>query len=466
MPQAVLRYGLDNGATAGTMRSVSLRQSVAAEAPERKRPEMNKMEQTRHTRTKWAVFTAATLGYGLFYVCRLSLNVVKKPIVDAGYLTETELGIIGSALFFSYAIGKFVNGFLADRVNVRYLMAGGLLVAALVNFILGFAVPFWAFVILWAVNGWAQSVGGPCSVIALNRWFDSRQRGTVYGFWSASHNIGEAVTFIVTSFVVGWLGWQWGFMSAACLGAVGVALIFAFLKPSPEGYAPAAESVADGKGSSVNGRQLEVLKTPMIWALALASGFMYISRYAVNSWGVYYFAADKGYDLVSAGSLISVSSVFGIVGTVFSGLISDKFFNSDRNLPACLFSLLNLVSLALFLFGPSGCHTLDVVAMVLFGISVGVLICFLGGLMAVDIAPEGATGAALGIIGVSSYMAAGLQDIVSGFLIESRKTVIDGVTVYDFSAMRLFWLGAACMSLLLLLLILVAARRKRKTQSL
>ena len=107
---------------------------------------MNKSEQTRYNRSKWAVFVAATIGYGLFYVCRLSLNVVKKPIVDAGYLTETELGIVGSALFFSYAIGKFVNGFLADRVNVRYLMAGGLLVATLVNFALGFAVPLWAFV--------------------------------------------------------------------------------------------------------------------------------------------------------------------------------------------------------------------------------------------------------------------------------------------------------------------------------
>lgn len=427
---------------------------------------MNKSEQTRYNRSKWAVFVAATIGYGLFYVCRLSLNVVKKPIVDAGYLTETELGIVGSALFFSYAIGKFVNGFLADRVNVRYLMAGGLLVATLVNFALGFAVPLWAFVALWAVNGWVQSVGGPCSVIALNRWFDNRERGTVYGFWSASHNIGEALTFIFTSFVVGKLGWQYGFMSAATLGAIGVVLIFLFLKPSPKGYVPTPETTPekDAGESSVNGSQLKVLKNPLIWTLALASGFMYISRYAVNSWGVYYFEAQKGYDLVASSSLISVSSVCGIVGTVFSGLISDRFFRSDRYVPACLFSLMNLVALVLFLFGPKGCHTLDVIAMILFGISVGVLICFLGGLMAVDVAPKEATGAALGVIGVSSYMAAGFQDIVSGFLIESRKTVVDGVTVYDFHAIRIFWVAAAFVSLLLLTIILVEVRRRKNSK--
>lgn len=406
---------------------------------------------------KWGVFAAATIGYALFYVCRLSLNVVKKPIVDGGYLTEAQLGIIGSALFFSYAIGKFVNGFLADRVNVRYLMAGGLLVASAVNFALGFAVPFWAFVILWALNGWVQSVGGPCSVISLNNWFDDRQRGTVYGFWSASHNIGEALTFIFTSFVVGALGWQAGFWSASFLGAVGVVLIFVFLKPSP---GPVSRQAADNSGQ-VNGKQLEVLKNPMIWVLALSSAFMYIARYAVNSWGVYYLEAEKGYTLVAASSLVSVSSVCGVVGTVFSGLISDKFFHSDRNIPACIFSAMNLLSLLLFLFGPEECRWLDVVSMILFGISIGVLICFLGGLMAVDIAPKEATGAALGVIGVSSYLAAGLQDIVSGALIEANKTVADGVTVYDFHSIRIFWTAAALVSLLLLSVILLRKRHSR-----
>jgi OPA family sugar phosphate sensor protein UhpC-like MFS transporter len=51
-------------------------------------------------RLQWSVFLSATFGYGLYYVCRLSLSVVKKPLVDGGILTENELGIIGSALFF------------------------------------------------------------------------------------------------------------------------------------------------------------------------------------------------------------------------------------------------------------------------------------------------------------------------------------------------------------------------------
>lgn len=29
-------------------------------------------------RLQWSFFISATLGYGLYYVCRMSLNVVKK----------------------------------------------------------------------------------------------------------------------------------------------------------------------------------------------------------------------------------------------------------------------------------------------------------------------------------------------------------------------------------------------------
>ena len=408
---------------------------------------------------KWLVFTAATLGYGLFYVCRLSLNVVKKPIVDAGYLTETELGVIGSALFFSYAFGKFFNGFLADRMNVRYFMAGSLLISSIVNALLGFAIPFWAFIVLWGLNGWVQSSGGPCSVIALNRWFSDKQRGTVYGFWSSSHNIGEAATYILTAFVVSALGWQFGFWSAACLGALGVVLIFAFLKPAPKTTEMVAET--EKKSISVTTQQLSLFKNPIIWLLALASSFMYISRYAVNSWGIYYFQAEKTYSLLEASSLISVSSICGIIGTIFSGWISDTFFNGKRTILAWIASLLNVLSLCLFLFVPHN-TVADIASMILFGISIGVLISFLGGLMAVDLAPKEAAGAAIGIIGVASYIGAGVQDILNGYLIESRKIIVDGETIYDFSSIRIFWILAAMTSLALLSFIGIKNRKNNK----
>ncbi len=47
------------------------------------------------------------VGYSLYYVCRTTLNVVKKPIIDSHALDAQQLGIISSVLLFAYATGKF-----------------------------------------------------------------------------------------------------------------------------------------------------------------------------------------------------------------------------------------------------------------------------------------------------------------------------------------------------------------------
>lgn len=409
-------------------------------------------------RLQWATFLSATIGYGTYYVCRLSLNVIKKPIVDNGVFSETELGIIGSVLFFTYAIGKFTNGFLADRSNIKRLMSTGLLVTALVNLILGFTHSFILFAVLWGLSGWFQSMGAASCVVGLSRWFTDKNRGTFYGFWSASHNIGEAMTFIFVASIVSAFGWQYGFIGAAVVGIAGVVLLLTFFHDTPasKGVSLPGAQVIEKKQqdtASYNKAQKAVLKNPLIWVLALSSAFMYISRYAVNSWGIFYLENEKGYSTIDASFIISINSVLGIVGTVTSGLLSDKVFKGNRYLPAVIFGLLNALALCLFLLVPSHHTWVDITAMVLFGLSIGVLLCFLGGLMAVDIAPKNASGAALGVVGVASYIGAGIQDIMSGLLIEGNKQVVNGVETYDFTYINYFWIGAALMSVLLTLIV-------------
>ena len=404
-------------------------------------------------RLQWATFLSATIGYGTYYVCRLSLNVIKKPIVDNGVFSETELGIIGSVLFFTYAIGKFTNGFLADRSNIKRLMSTGLLITALVNLALGFTHSFILFAVLWGISGWFQSMGAASCVVGLSRWFTDKNRGTFYGFWSASHNIGEAMTFIFVASIVSAFGWQYGFIGAAVVGFAGVVLLITFFHDTPasKGITLPGTKKEEKKldTDSYNKAQSEVLRNPLIWILALSSAFMYISRYAVNSWGIFYLENEKGYTTIDASFIISVNSILGIVGTVTSGLVSDRIFKGNRYLPAVIFGLLNALALCLFLLVPGHHLWLDITAMVLFGLSIGVLLCFLGGLMAVDIAPKNASGAALGVVGVASYVGAGLQDIMSGLLIEGNKHVVNGVDAYDFTYINYFWIGAALMSVLL-----------------
>ena len=430
----------------------------------------DKVEKT-YKNYRLQTFLTATIGYSLYYVCRTSMNVMKQPIIDSGVLDATQLGLIGACLYWAYAAGKFVNGLLADHSNIKRFMATGLILSALVNFLMGI-LGFWQgaagiagvalfvmFAVMWGINGWAQSMGAPPAIISLSRWFPLNIRGTYYGFFSASHNFGEGLSYIFVSLVVAAAGWQWGFFGAALAGVIGVVLIILFLHDTTESKGLPPIEVLSGEAREVKAvedkaetRRIQkaVLKSPGVWVLALSSAFMYMSRYAINEWGMFFLQKVKGFDIKEAAMIIAVNTILGILGTVFSGWFSDKVFHGDRKYPAFAAGVLEVIALALFLFGGNGWF-INVLAMSLFGIAIGVLICFVGGLMAVDLVPRKATGAALAVVGMASYAATGLMNIISGWLIDG-KAVVDAVTgekVYDFTYVSWFWLGAALISCLL-----------------
>ena len=58
-----------------------------------------------------------------------------------------------------------------------------------------------------------------------------------------------------------------------------------------------------------------------------------------------------------------------------------------------------------------------------------------------------------GVVGIASYIGAGLQDVMSGVLLEGNKTVVNGADVYDFTYINWFWIVAAILSVLVALLV-------------
>lgn len=409
-------------------------------------------------------FWGATIAYSLYYVCRMSINVVKQPLIDEGVLSAGQLGLIGSALLFVYAVGKFMNGFIADYCNIRRFMATGLFVSAVVNLILGAlglfqnmipsVVLFVSFAVLWGINGWMQSMGSAPGVISLSRWFPQVKRGTYYSLFSTSPYIGEFISYNVLALVVGWAGWQYGFIMAAAAGLVGAALILIFVSDTPESKGlPSIQEISGEELTrhdrmSTRDLQKMILKHPGLWVIALSSAFIYITKYAIAGWGVLFLQKARGFGLAEASQVIAFSAISGVLGTVLAGWLSDRVFKGDRVKPAVLSGIISTSSLILFLFVGGG-FVLNIFYVSLFSLSVGVLYCIVAGLMAVDIVPRKATGAALGVVGISSYIAAGIQDITSGYLIQGFVTEVDGTDIYDFGPVSWFWVVAAIVSFVL-----------------
>ncbi|MBQ7650439.1 MAG: MFS transporter, partial [Victivallales bacterium] len=103
--------------------------------------------------------------YATFYVCRLAFSASKKGMIEQGAYTPSEIGYVGSAMLFAYAIGKIVNGFIADHVNVKKYIMFGLFISALANLLVGFHIPALMLAVVWFVNGFAQASGAPCCVV-------------------------------------------------------------------------------------------------------------------------------------------------------------------------------------------------------------------------------------------------------------------------------------------------------------
>ena len=420
--------------------------------------------EVEHTykRLRERTFWGVTLAYTLYYVCRGTLGVVKQPLIDGGVLTAGQLGLISSAFYFVYAVGKFFNGFIADYCNIRRFMAVGIGVSALINLILGWMglltsplgmgsmLIFAVFLILWGINGWMQSMGSPPGTISLSRWFPLAIRGTRYSIFSSTPQLGKSVSMVMTGFIVAAAGWQWGFLAASAAGFIGLVVSLIFIADTPESEGlPSVQELSSEPVRPMDKRptkelQKWVFRHPGIWVIAISTAFLYITQHAVSDWGVLFLQKQKYFSLERATQIIGLAEIFGVAGNLCAGWLSDVVFRGNRVRPVVISGVLAVLSLAGFLFWGGG-FAVNMAFVAMFSFAFSVVFCIVAGLMALDFVPRKATGAALGIVGISSYAAAGAQSVASGFLIDGFAS--DGI--YDFGPVSLFWIVACFLAFVL-----------------
>ena len=228
-------------------------------------------------------------------------------------------------MFYTYAVGKLTNGFLADHANMKKFLAAGFLLSALCNFAMGFSTAVWVSTLVWGLNGWFQSLGAPGGVVAMTAWYSNRERGRCYGIWSTAHSIGEGLTFIGVGTIVACSAGV-GILGAGAGGhrhrrdGVHVVAGSAAHARNADSRRLAQRSLRDAprQDSSVFRTQLSILKIPAIWVLALSSATIYVTRYA-SFLGCLVSAGSARYSLQLAGTLLMIATVAGIVGAVAYG---------------------------------------------------------------------------------------------------------------------------------------------------
>ena len=267
------------------------------------------------------------ITYGSFYFCRSNLSAAVGDLGGELQLTNTQIGTILGSLKIAYGIGQLVNGQLAERFRPRILLAIGMMCSAALNVVFGFGTGFYFLLFVWAMNGYAQSLGWtPCMRVAAN-WFPAGRRGRAIGIIGTGYQFTAAVTILISGWAVAKFGWQGAlYLPSAMLFLSGLHML-AFLKERPE----STSNMEDRSERTPFVRTLiSTISNPALWFLGLSLGLLNACRYGFLDWGILLFEEEMGDRVDVAAVKITLLPIGGIVGALVTGWATDRFFGGRR----------------------------------------------------------------------------------------------------------------------------------------
>ena len=457
-----------------------------AEPPSKEPIQDSQQVASMYKHWRWRIFYSSFIAYVVFHLCRKNIAVALPAMGKALSLTNTQLGILGSTLYVTYGIGKFVNGVIADKSNVRTFLPTALILSAICNicFVLSaifvtpghvsfFGLPsatvlLWLLSFFWGANGWFQSCGFPPVAKSLSYWFSNSERGTKWSIWSTSHQIGVFASVALSGIVINKFGWMAAFYVPAIICLITGLWLFDRLRDKPQSLGlpdiekynnePVKEVEKDEQGdvSYVQIFKKHILCNPIIWMLAISYTFVYIIRFGTEDWLVKYLVEVKNNTLPIASAKLSTLALVGSAGAIMAGIISDKLCKGNRTPVNIAFLCLLILSLFLFATNPTGkpiFEILDYVYAAMIGVFTAGPQMLIGGLCAVESSSKRVASASIGFTGVFGYIGAALSASGTGFMVDK----------FGWNGAIAFWMisTAICVVLCTILLIFEKIRKKK-----
>lgn len=400
-----------------------------------------------YPRWRARIFAAVWLGYGAYYLCRTNISLAMPAIMDELGFSKTTMGAISTSLFVAYAAGQFFNGQIVDRVGGRVLIVIGALISAGLNFGFGFAGGAAVMIALWVANGYFQAMGWPSTVKTMANWFPPAKRGHMSGWLGTSYQVGNAYSWLLAGYLVAGAGWRWAFWVPAVVLAIIGGVLYLALRDAPEQVGLPSIEEEDGlrSGSDANEDPAYLglgftlrrsLGNPRIWLVGFAFMSLQLPRYGLMVWAPTYLFETQGGDIVAVTLKVIALPLAGCVGSVLSGWLTDRFFQS-RRAPVVT---VQMVLLAGFIFAfphvAARNAGLSLVFLMLIGATTYGPDVLMAGAIAMDLGTRKAAGSAAGLIDALGYVGASVTAVVSGWLAEN----------YGWNWAFVLWAGGALLA--------------------
>jgi predicted MFS family arabinose efflux permease len=310
----------------------------------------------------------ATAGF------RSAPSVLIVPLEDAFGWSRSQIAAAVSINVLLFGLVAPFAAALMERFTVRKVVMTALTVVAISSSSTIFMTQPWH---LWALWGMGVGVGAGSMALVFaatiaNRWFIER-KGIVVGALTAATATGQLIFLPLLSHFANTFGWKSVSLTVGAASALVVPFIYFFLKESPEslGITPygAPDDWQPHAKSDMSAGKIAIdtiaraSRSRDFWILF--GTFMVCGLSTNGLIGTHFIPAahDHGMPVTVAAGLLALIGVFDVIGTVFSGWLTDRmdprkllfFYYGLRGLslfllPSILFSTLHPSTLVFIIF--------------------------------------------------------------------------------------------------------------------
>jgi MFS family permease len=251
----------------------------------------------------------------LNYVDRGALPTAANRIQADLQLTSSQLGILLSAFFWTYATVQIPVGWLAERYGAHRVLACGLAIWALATMLVGAVASFASLLCLRLLLGLGESVGFPSTSKILATAVPNESLGTANGIIAVGYLLGPVVGTYVGGLLINGVGWR---MSFVVFGAVSLLWLWPWSRVTIP-RRTAEVSAFEGATTWMIFRQRS------LWGTALGHFSSNYTFYFILSWLPVYLVRDRGFSEIEMAQFASSAYLVNAVCALSGGWLVDRY---------------------------------------------------------------------------------------------------------------------------------------------
>jgi ACS family D-galactonate transporter-like MFS transporter len=362
----------DDGTTTGSPNRYETDLAGARVAPARPRGNV-----------RWVVVLLLFLGTTIVYVDRANLSAAIPQIQKEFALSSTQVGLVLSGFFWTYAVFQLISGWFVDKVGVRVAYAGAALLWSLFTAMTALGRGFGSLFGLRLLLGVGESPAYPCNAKAVREWVPKQERGLATGIFDSGSRVGTALALPIVVVLIALAGWRGSFVLTGLLGVVWTAVWWFFYRRPQEHRLVSAEELAyieagqetvqDDPAARTRVRWIDLLRYRAVWGMVLGNFCIAFVIYWFVTWFPSYLVQGRGFDLPSLGLFGAIPALVAVPTGWFGGIAADALIRRGWDVTRArktliIGGLLLSTCIVLSLFTDSGA-----VAITLLSISYGAL---------------------------------------------------------------------------------------------